>query len=230
MCGRFQLNSETVDVAKVFGTSTPPDLRLPALNVAPTSPVPVVVQSAHVRQLKVMRWGFPALWLAQEGKDPWRGRALFNTRAEHALQKRTWSGALEQRRCLVPTTGFYEWVRRGRDRLPLHFERADGELMALGAVWQRFERDGQRVDCVSILTTRANPTVAPVHDRMPVVVDRARWGAWMAAETPLAAVKELLLPWSGALSRAPVSTALNSSRFQESALPAPDWSPEAGAA
>ena len=133
MCGRFQIAWPWAEIIARYGVANPvvgqdhPDQDcVPRFNVCPTYLVPVVRQADGQRQLVAMRWGFPALWLARRGKDPW-SRQLINAQAETAAQKPTWRRALRERRCLVPATGFYEWLggRKTRRKHPLLWERSD---------------------------------------------------------------------------------------------------------
>jgi len=200
MCGRTELNTEWSELAAALGiplpTVAPPDRTLPALNVPPTAAVPVVVSEpgASNLTLTVMRWGFPAVW----AEKPW-SRPRFNARAESADRRGAWAEPRAGRRCLVPVTGFYEWIGpRGR-RVPMRIGAAGGGLLTLAGVWDRFERDGAQVDCVTVLTTAANPTVAPVHDRMPVILSPERRELWLDPDAERRDVAPLLRPWSGAL-------------------------------
>jgi len=198
MCGRTELNTEWSELAAALGIplplSAPPDLTLPALNVPPTATIPVAISDAGVPTLKIMRWGFPVTWADR----PW-GRPRFNARAESA-RRGVWAEPLRTRRCLVPVTGFYEWIGPRTRRVPLRFSPRSGGVMALAGVWGAFQREGELVDCVSILTTAADEVVAHTHDRMPVILARSAWSRWLAAETPLTAIDAIMGRPGGELS------------------------------
>jgi len=205
MCGRTELNTEWSELAAALGIPlpdvAPAGLTLPALNVPPTAAVPVVVSDpgALTPTLTVMRWGFPSSWAAK----PW-SRPRFNARAESADRSGAWAEPRAGRRCLVPITGFYEWCGPRKQRVPMRFGAVDGGLLTLAGVWDRFERDGEPVDCVTVLTTSANPAVAPIHDRMPVILPASRRAAWLDLDAPRGAVASMLRPWSGELTVAEV--------------------------
>jgi len=227
VCGRYQLLLTWERLVELYGAQAllpqaPSESRV--YNIAPTQPVAVVVQAdSGIRGLTAMRWGFPALWLERQGKDPF-SKALINAKAEDAPQKRTWSGPLKRRRCIVPATGFYEWLRRGKARFPLLFEPIHGELLSMAGIWNTFVRDGDEVGCVALLTTRANATMAPVHDRMPVLLAQEHWSDWLAPEPDAALLAELMGPASDDLLEASeVSTALNSWRGERPDVLVADW-------
>ena len=153
MCGRYQLLLTWERLVELYGAEAilpaPPD-ELRVYNIAPSQPVAVVVHpGSGALELTAMRWGFPAPWLARQGKDPF-SQSLVNARSEEALTKPTWRSSLRERRCLVPATGFYEWLRLGKLRYPLLFEAADGSSLSMAAIWGRFRRGDEEVDCVSL--------------------------------------------------------------------------------
>ena len=138
--------------------------------------------------------------------------------------KRAWSGPLKRQRCIVPATGFYEWIRRGKDRLPLLFTAMRDEVLSMAGIWSTFVRDDEEVTCVALLTTRANATMAPVHDRMPVLLAQEHWSDWLAPEPDAAQLAELMGPASDdLLDASEVSTALNSWRAERPDVLVADW-------
>ena len=231
MCGRYQITvpfSRLVELYGLGGATSDHDVRLPAFNVGPTHSVPVILKGADGMQLQVMRWGFPPLWVEREGKDPWKGRPLINARCEAALQKRTWSDPLRRRRCLVPCTGFYEWMRKEKRRYPIWFKPSDTDVLSMAGIWNEFEREGRSLACVSILTIAANARVAPVHDRMPVFVpsaDRQRWLGDLSVEDVESFFR--VAP-ERILSLQPVSTELGKMSAQGPELLEADWSLDPG--
>src|SRR5215831_521625 len=108
MCGRYVLATSRAKLAEYFATLTPPFQLSPRYNVAPSQPVPVVRPAATGRELVEHRWGIVPAW--KRGSTP----LLINARAETAATKRTFRKALQSRRCLIPATGFYEWVKMKR--------------------------------------------------------------------------------------------------------------------
>ncbi len=154
----------------------PDRAKLPRYNAAPRQALPVVVSDGGVRSVVAMRWGFPQPWKPR----PFDAPPLVNAQCETAASKPTWSKALRERRAIVPCTGFYEWVGEGVERTPMLFRRRDGRPLSLAAVWAAFDWDERKAwPCVSVLTCAPNATVAPVHDRMPVVVAPDHEDAWL---------------------------------------------------
>lgn len=227
MCGRFQITVPWSVLVSMYGIDDdagPPDDRpflLPRHNVCPTDNVAVVRHDAGERVLEVVRWGFPMTWLARQGKDPF-SRSLINAKSEEAAEKRTWKKPVRERRCLVPTTGFVEWLRDGKKRWPLRFHAPDADVLTLAGIWGDFRRGDETVRCVSLLTTAGAGAVATIHDRMPVVLDEADWDAWMDPATPFDAVQALMRP-NDTLAAAPLNTAINKVKASGPELMEPDW-------
>ena len=234
MCGRTQLLvtwDQLVALYRILPAPEPdgpalPLAVLPRWSVAPTQDIPGVRFADGERTLGGLRWGFPMMWLARKGKNPW-GRPLINAKAEEALGKRTWASAMRRRRCVVPATGFYEWLKAGKKRFPVELTPRAGGLLHMAGIWQRFEKDGAPVDCVSILTTAASDDVTPVHHRMPVLLpDDAAIDGWLDPELTEAGITERTLPAPrGTLRLRPVHTRLNHWSAKGDDLADADWSP-----
>ncbi|MHB8244562.1 MAG: SOS response-associated peptidase [Acidimicrobiales bacterium] len=137
------------------------------------------------RRLGAYRWGLIPSW----AKDPQVGAHAFNARAETLADKPMFRTALARRRCIIPADAFYEWQRlragpsaRGSKRQPWCFKSADGSLLGLAGLYEVW-RQGDGAECVpscTIITTMANELMAPVHERMPVILQPADYAAWLA--------------------------------------------------
>lgn len=217
MCGRFALATPQGDLVETF--EVPPlDVPLaPRFNVAPTQDALVVAQDRQGRRMGLLRWGLPAL---REGDA---ARRLFNARGESAHRTPSFRAAFRQRRCLVPADGFYEWQARGGSKAPFYFRPAAGGVLGLGGIWDRgVAPGGAPWSGFVILTVEANDEVAPVHDRMPLLVDRRSWSAWLDPASPLEAVMELVTPApAGVLVGHPVSRRVNRVTEDDEGLVAP---------
>lgn len=190
MCGRFALTATSEEVQALFGYVDGEDFP-PRYNIAPTQPVAIVRLVRGARRFALARWGLVPSWV----NDPRRFALLFNARAEGAADKPAFRAALRYRRCLFPASGFYEWRRGpGRTRQPYWVRPRGGGLVAFAGLWETWsDRDGGEIDTACILTTGSNATVAPIHDRMPVVVAPADFDRWLdVREYPPAAAAELL--------------------------------------
>jgi putative SOS response-associated peptidase YedK len=216
VCGRFVQAASPDLLAEQFGVDelVVDDDREPDYNVAPRAEVLAVVQREPARRtLEQMRWGLVPSW----AESPAIGDRMINARAESLGEKAAFKQAFRHRRCLVPADGFYEWqARGGRRKQPMfiHARRAGPLALAgLWEVWRGSPDDDWLVTC-SIVTTRANTTVAPVHDRMPVVLAPDDWETWLDPhlEDP-GRLAPLLEPApDDALALRPVRTLVNDTR------------------
>jgi putative SOS response-associated peptidase YedK len=197
MCGRFLQLSSPDDLARQFALtlSDLPGLvpyLFPRYNVAPTQPVAALRLDGERRTLALLRWGLIPSW----ARDEKIGHSLINARAETVAEKSAFRAAFKARRCLVPASGFYEWVQTGaKHKQPYHIARKDGAPFAFAGLWERWHGDEEPVETCAILTTEANAAVRPVHDRMPVILDAQDFGAWLDPRTPAAELHALLRPY-----------------------------------
>ncbi len=228
MCGRYCLTSPLDSVRQAFGLDTPPTNFPPRYNIAPTQPVAVIRladedsgsgAAAGARQLAPMRWGLAPSWM----KDPLRDRTLINARAETVHEKPAFRGAYRHRRCLVPADGWFEWRARpggqGRQPFLIRSASADARPFAFAGIWDRWHGPGAEswLESVAILTKPADPAIAAIHDRMPVVLAPEDIGAWLSApRSPRAAALEgLSLADPEGWEWFAVSTRVNSPRNDE---------------
>jgi putative SOS response-associated peptidase YedK len=197
MCGRARLSSDVSEIKLVF--SIPPERPTPnfaaSWNVAPTDPLPVVRYDARVgeRSLEVMRWGLVPYW----AKDIKIGYSTFNAKAEGIDTKPAFREAFARRRCLVPLDNFYEWKKLGKARQPYAVALADHRLMAMAGLWENWQSpDGERLRSFTIITTEPNELLAPLHDRMPVILGSENWPMWLG-EMPADPdrLKAMLVPY-----------------------------------
>jgi putative SOS response-associated peptidase YedK len=193
MCARFSLAVSADVLASFFGLGPGfTDGWAMRWNIAPSQDVPVVLGGDGERpRLAPLRWGFVPAWLkADKAEGARAGAKMINARAESAHDKPAFRQAMRHRRCLVPTTGFYEWTTLGGAKHPLIFRPARGPMLAMAGIWSEWTPMASKqgglfgtatpatVCTFSILTTGANATVAPVHHRMPVLLapdDHERW-------------------------------------------------------
>jgi putative SOS response-associated peptidase YedK len=195
MCGRFTQFSSRSELARLFGFDEGDVAEMPPrYNVAPTQVVAVVRQDDGQHSFRAMRWGLIPSWAA----DPRIGNSLINARAETIASKPAFRSAFKSRRCLIPTTGFYEWVAvaGSKRKQPLHIRMRDGQPFALAGLWERWrDEDGTDVESCTIITTEANDLMRPFHDRMPVILAPADYGKWLDPATPADALQALLRPF-----------------------------------
>ena len=209
MCGRYVVayDPETLD----SGFSA---VRVPAFprrwNVAPQSDVPVVHETRDgERVVTLMRWGLLPHW----ARDPALAHKLNNARAEGVFDKPSFRQAIRRRRCLLPASGFYEWQATPGGKQPWYITRRDGAPMAMAGLfeaWRASEADPWRLTCC-VITTEPNALMAPLHDRMPVLLDPHDWAHWLdRGQHDPATLAPLLTPSDPAALQAwPVSRSVN---------------------
>jgi putative SOS response-associated peptidase YedK len=173
-----------------FGVPEDPSI-VPRYNIAPFQMAPVVVRDSP-NSLRWMRWGLVPRW----AKGEEFGLKLINVRSESALEKPMFKPLLNWHRCLVPTTGFYEWQRQGSRRQPYHVRLKGGGFFAMAGIYDVWNKEGKELVTFSILTTAANQAVAKVHDRMPVILGPSAEGKWLDKRVLSEdALKEIFVPY-----------------------------------
>lgn len=205
MCGRFAFYSPAEATAALFGVNGAPPVE-PRFNIAPTQYVAAVRDgSDKQRELVMLRWGLVPFW----AKDPAIGNRMINARAETVAEKPAYRAAYRHRRCLVLADGFYEWHRAGDTKVPWFISLASDEPFALAALWEQWhdKESGDALQTTTLLTTGANDFMAPLHHRMPVILDPE------SADTWLAGGDWLLETWTAPALRAwPVDRRVNNAR------------------
>ena len=210
MCGRFTLTTKLDDLQARFGFEAGDLETVPRYNVAPTDNVLTVVNRGQVRA-QMMRWGLVPFW----AKDIKIGNRMINARAESAVEKSAFREAFQRRRCLVVADGFYEWKKEGKLRTPMRIVLGSHEPFGFAGLWETWKApDGELVKSCTIVTTVANSLLAPIHDRMPVILSREAEAGWLDTRvTDTAELRELLLPYpSSEMQVFQVSPAVNSVR------------------
>jgi putative SOS response-associated peptidase YedK len=150
-------------------------------NVAPTQTALIVRQDGSGERTAVeAKWGLVPFW----AEDPGIGNRLINARAEEAAVKPAFREAVKRRRCLVPTSGFYEWqaVEGSKRKQPWYFTVKDAPVFGIAGLWERWEKgdgSGPPLETFTILTGKPNRLVAPVHHRMPVIVRPELYDLWL---------------------------------------------------
>lgn len=239
MCGRYVLSTPFEVVASVLRVAAAPG-ELPLFparyNIAPSQNVPIVRRASTGRgnELAVVRWGFVPFWSKDGGSGDGPPPPI-NARSETVDTKPMFREAFRHRRCLIPADGFYEWKAApdgGKGKQPYLVTSRSG-LFAMAGLWDRWtpREGGDPLETCVILTTPANPFLASLHDRMPAILPRRDWDAWLDPATDPAAAKALLRPLAddpdSALDVRPVSRRVNSPRNDDASCLAP---PEADAA
>jgi len=177
MCGRFASFDLPLELlSELFGIASSPPLPS-RYNIAPTQMVLVIRQLPDGQNhLELPRWGLIPSW----AKDPSIGSKMINARAETITEKPAFRQAIKYRRCLVLASGFYEWKKEGKAKQPWYIRLKDGAPMVFAGIWESWRSpEGEVIESCSILTTAANRLVAPLHDRMPVILSPDEFNGWL---------------------------------------------------
>jgi len=215
MCGRYSLICID-DLGNRFRVFDPMIGARSRFNIAPGNEMPVIVRAGE-KHAVVMRWGLIPSWT----RDIRAARPLINARAESLAEKPAFRGLLRSRRCLVPASGFYEWKKEGNRKKPYYFLLPGDPLFAFAGLYDQWHNpEGVTVSTYTIITCDANPLVAPIHDRMPVILPRQAEECWLAPD-PISAedAKKLLVPYSaGLMESRPVSDLVNNASADDEHL------------
>jgi len=153
-----------------------------------------------------MNWGLIPAW-AKDDK-----MKFINARSESVHEKPSFKNSLKNQRCLIPADGFLEWQGMGKEKQPYYIQLKDQALFAFAGLWSAWKSpDGQSLNTYTILTTSANEKLSSLHARMPVIVPPGQYNKWLAPDSSLTAVRELLTPFpSEEFDYYPVSKEVNS--------------------
>ncbi len=214
MCGRYTLSTPADELALLFDISDLP-MVLPRYNMAPTQQAAVVRVTApgEPRRLDLLKWGLIPYW----AKEAAIGNRMINARAESVAEKPAYRTSFKNKRCLIPADGFYEWKKEGKMKQPYLIHRQDGKPFAFAGLWStwRDPEKSQQVETFTILTTEANDLLRPLHDRMPVIIDRENFDLWLDPKVGDAAkIQPLLVPHAvDGFEAFPVSRTVNSPAY-----------------
>lgn len=217
MCGRFVQKQKKAKLAAHYTCEAEAALEMQENhNLSPTQNAAVVRfnPADGKRYLSLLRWGLVPSW----SKDPSIGIKLTNARAESLTEKPSFREAALKRRCLIPVDAFYEWQRAEKVKQPYAFAATDDLPLALAGIWEGWRGpEGEIPRTFSIVTTSANSVMAPIHDRMPVIIAPADWPVWLGERED--EWHKLLQPYpSDQLTCWPVSQRVNSGRVNDPSL------------
>ncbi|MEV6208421.1 SOS response-associated peptidase [Kitasatospora sp. NPDC051914] len=229
MCGRFVSTTTPADLVDLLGELSwdPAETLAPSWNVAPTNPVPAVLERVDretgevVRQLRPLRWGLVPSW----SKDPSAGARMINARSETVHEKPAFRKAFAARRCVIPADGYFEWrpVEASGDRKAFKqpYYLSTGSVMLMAGLYE-FWRDRSVPDddpaawltTTTVITTDATDSAGRIHDRMPLAISLEDLAGWLdPGNSDPADLRRLLhTPAEGDLAVRAVSTAVNSVR------------------
>ncbi|MDP3723028.1 MAG: SOS response-associated peptidase [Candidatus Omnitrophota bacterium] len=209
MCGRYALTDlkALVKDNRFQLEAFPPSLS-PRYNIAPSQPVPAILNQAP-QELQFVRWGLIPSW----AKDPTIGYRMINARAETIAEKPAFRRPLQRQRCLIPADGFYEWQRLETRKVPHWITLTSGEVFAFAGLWDSWTdpKTNTAMTSCTIITTTPNKLLAPIHDRMPAILPRESETTWLSDGLNPEQACALLKPYPATRMKAsPISTLVNS--------------------
>lgn len=192
MCGRFVCKSNEEEIGEEFEVE-PGDFSLslePRYNIAPGQQAAAVLFDGR-RKVEGLQWGLIPFW----AKDPKIGYKMINARAETLAEKHSFRNSLRKKRCLVVADGFYEWRKDGAKKTPMYVRLKGGRPFGFAGLYDDWKSpEGKAVRTFTIVTTPPNKLISPIHDRMPVILPKEAYAAWLGQEGP-GEVLNLLRPF-----------------------------------
>ena len=182
MCGRFVQTQSAETYAEYFSVDAIRAEPLPpSWNVAPTDTVYAIAEHNDERQLGSFEWGLIPWW----AKDRKIAAKHINARVETAADKPAFRDSFREKRCIVPADGFYEWEKKDKGKLPHFIHTSTGDPLALAGLWATWKdpETEERHRTCTIITTTPNDVVAPLHNRMPVILPETTWAGWLDPST-----------------------------------------------
>jgi putative SOS response-associated peptidase YedK len=213
VCGRYTLATPSpADIRARFPVGESIEIRT-RYNIAPGDDVLAVTTDREgAPRGELLRWGLVPSW----SEGPGSGLKMINARVETVQERPAFRRAFERFRCLIIADGFYEWQRQSTGpKQPFHITRTDGSPFAFAGLWSIwYGEDDTKLRSCTILTTTPNEAIAPLHDRMPVMLSADQEQPWLDASTPIEVLRELLagIP-AGDTSLRPVGQAVNDARY-----------------
>lgn len=205
MCGRFSYFLGSDILQKSFSLPNPPQNLAPRYNIAPNEEVPVIIKK-EANNIQKMKWGLVPFW----APDRSIGSKMINARSETIWEKNAFKDAIKQKRCIIPTSGFYEWKREGTSKIPYFIQISDKPLMPIAGIYDQWFTDhGYTIISFAIITTGSNSILEPIHDRMPVILHEEKIGEWLNLDTSREDLNSIMKPYEGEMFAYTVSSYVN---------------------
>ncbi|AJY76484.1 SOS response-associated peptidase [Paenibacillus beijingensis] len=194
MCGRYTLlvTLEELMLRYMIDGTIIPHHR-PQYNIAPGQMVLAVISDGSRNRLGELKWGLIPPWV----DDPKIGSKMLNARAETAAAKAAFAAPLRRKRCLIPADGFYEWQKREDGKQPMRIVLRSRSVFSMAGLYETWlSPAGEKISTCTVLTTRPNELMAPIHDRMPVILRPEDEALWLdrSVQRP-EATRQLLIPY-----------------------------------
>lgn len=193
MCGRFTLITDGEVLRVRFQIANIDKLDIEKrINIAPTQEVLAVINDGKVNKAGFLRWGLIPNW----AQDTSIGNKIINARAESVHQKPSFKNLIKRNRCLILADGFIEWKKEDRLKQPYRISLKDNQPFAFAGLWDRYEKNGEKIVSCTIITTEANNLVGKIHNRMPVILTKEHEKLWLdRSYTDTNFLTQLLVPY-----------------------------------
>ena len=198
MCGRFTQITPEDKVKEEFEIDEGSTFFELNYNCAPGQNIGSIVFEDEKRQLKFLKWGLVLPWSYQNNKYK-----LINIRSETLNQKKSFQSLFQRTRCLIFTSGFFEWQKKPEGKTPYYIYMKDNKPFVMAGLWNRFETQAkEKIESCAILTTKANDFVMPIHNRMPVIIEKEYWSLWLSIKDEPLELLKILKPYQAHLMQA----------------------------
>ncbi|QRG65127.1 SOS response-associated peptidase [Brevibacillus choshinensis] len=214
MCGRFTLVIAPETMVRRFQVDLQNLEYRMRYNIAPGQQILAIIAEKGKRRIGELRWGLIPSW----AKDAGQGFQLINARAESLQEKPSFQKLLVRKRCMIPADGFYEWKQTESGKQPMRIQRKDEQPFAFAGLFDTWiQPDGQKLHTCTIITTKPNEVVAPIHQRMPVILREEDESLWLDRDfQDMDKLQSLLVPYAADRMRAyPVAKAVGNVKNDE---------------
>ncbi len=186
MCGRFLLTYDIEAIMDHYHVPPGKVVYRPSPEIYPSQIIPIIYRAASDHHLEMVQWGFP---------NPFKKGLIINARGETVAEKPMFKKAFSDSRCLIPANGFFEWKNEGKRKVKYRITHQDDRIFSMAGIYQTFSApDGHALTACVIITTDANPNMAAIHNRMPVILDETDEAEWLNSNDPNG-LKTLLKPF-----------------------------------
>jgi putative SOS response-associated peptidase YedK len=220
MCGRFAQFTPIEDLAEEFEIDKNLSDLAPRYNISPGQEISAIVIDESKKIIK-LKWGLIPEW----AKDPSIASKLINARAETIAEKPSFRNSFKRRRCLILADGFYEWKKKGKEKIPVYIKLKSGEPFLLAGIYDFWKNsEGRSIGTCAVITTEANALIKNIHPRMPVIIRKEDHALWLDLARDDG---QMLLPFlkpydADAMEMYEVSPAVNSPKNEDASLIEPD--------
>lgn len=212
LCGRFTLIATPEEIAERFHVDLSFfDQYEKSYNIAPSQKVFAIINDGKKNRAGLLRWGLIPPW----AKDEKIGFKMINARSETLAEKPSFRHAFKKQRCLIIADSFYEWKKVGDTKQPMRISLKDGRLFAMAGLWERWQAPtDEMIYTCTIVTTKANPLIEHIHERMPVILEKEDEQLWLDRNNQdVHLLQSLLKPYSeNEMETYPVSHLVNSAK------------------